>query len=138
MALNSSFGSWRRKVRETSCQVYEHHQEDMFVGPCTKPVCCVAGTNPNMVLNSSSWLLANVDMKGFYRVNYDLANWERLLAILSSRPQVGSCSELVCCVCPVEVSEHLSFQDIPLINRVQIIDDAFNLARLGLQNTAAC
>uniref|UniRef100_H3D2Y9 Aminopeptidase n=1 Tax=Tetraodon nigroviridis TaxID=99883 RepID=H3D2Y9_TETNG len=91
-------------------------------------------TNPDLVLDSSGWLLANVDMKGFYRVNYDPAHWERLLAILTSRPQVGSRSQLVCCLCPVEASEHLSFQDIPLINRVQIIDDAFNLARAGMVN----
>lgn len=41
-----------------------------------------------MMLNNSGWLLANVDMKGFYRVNYDPDNWERLLDILTSRPQV--------------------------------------------------
>ncbi|XP_068612845.1 aminopeptidase Ey-like [Brachionichthys hirsutus] len=70
------------------------------------------GTNPNMTLGLNDWLVANVDMKGFYRVNYDSENWERLLAKLSSR-----------------------HQDIPIINRVQIIDDAFNLARAKLVNT---
>lgn len=44
-----------------------------------------------MVLGSSGWLLANLDMKGFYRVNYDWEHWERLLAILTSRPQVPTC-----------------------------------------------
>ncbi|XP_017284211.1 aminopeptidase Ey isoform X2 [Kryptolebias marmoratus] len=63
-------------------------------------------TNTDMALGASAWLLANINMKGFYRVNYDAENWERLLAKLSS-----------------------NHQDIPVINRVQIIDDAFNLAR---------
>lgn len=48
-----------------------------------------------MVLGSSGWLLANLDMKGFYRVNYDWEHWERLLAVLTSRPQV-----LTCCSSP--------------------------------------
>ncbi|XP_061603070.1 aminopeptidase Ey-like isoform X2 [Cololabis saira] len=67
--------------------------------------------NTDLALGPSGWLLANVDMKGFYRVNYDADNWERLLAKLNSR-----------------------HQDIPLINRVQIIDDAFNLARAKVVN----
>lgn len=37
-----------------------------------------------------------------------------------------------CLVCSFSEKKHISFQDIPLINRVQIIDDAFNLARSGL------
>ncbi|KAM6942737.1 aminopeptidase Ey-like [Xenentodon cancila] len=67
--------------------------------------------NTDVALGSSEWLMANVNMKGFYRVNYDPDNWERLLAKLNSR-----------------------HQEIPLINRVQIIDDAFNLARANILN----
>lgn len=51
-------------------------------------------------------------MKGFYRVNYDSNNWERLLNKL--------------------ITNH---QDIPVINRAQIIDDAFNLARAKIVST---
>ncbi|XP_068175722.1 aminopeptidase Ey-like isoform X1 [Antennarius striatus] len=69
-------------------------------------------TNPNVILGINDWLVANIDMKGFYRVNYDSENWDRLLAKLSSR-----------------------HQDIPIINRMQIIDDAFNLARAKMVNT---
>uniref|UniRef100_A0A3Q3EQ01 Aminopeptidase n=1 Tax=Labrus bergylta TaxID=56723 RepID=A0A3Q3EQ01_9LABR len=58
------------------------------------------------------WLVANIKMKGFYRVNYDLENWERLLSKLSSK-----------------------HQDIPETNRAQIIDDAFNLARAKMVDT---
>lgn len=71
-------------------------------------------TNTNMTLGAGAneWLVANINMKGFYRVNYDSANWERLLAKLSSQ-----------------------HQDIPVINRAQIIDDAFNLARAKMVDT---
>ncbi|XP_028305330.1 aminopeptidase N-like isoform X2 [Gouania willdenowi] len=54
----------------------------------------------------ASWVLANVNMSGFYRVNYDFGNWERLLTQLNTDHQI-----------------------IPLINRAQLIDDLFNLAR---------
>ncbi|KAI4800388.1 hypothetical protein KUCAC02_013271 [Chaenocephalus aceratus] len=69
-------------------------------------------TNRSMITGPDEWLVANIDMKGFYRVNYDAANWERLLAKLNSK-----------------------HQDIPVINRAQIIDDAFNLARAKIVNT---
>ncbi|XP_062274018.1 aminopeptidase Ey-like [Scomber scombrus] len=65
------------------------------------------GTNNEMALGPpTDWLVANINMRGFYRVNYDSDNWERLLTKLSSR-----------------------HEDIPVINRAQVIDDAFNLAR---------
>ncbi|XP_037538537.1 aminopeptidase Ey [Nematolebias whitei] len=60
----------------------------------------------------ASWVLANINITGYYRVNYDLGNWERLFAQLSSDHQV-----------------------IPVINRAQLVDDAFNLARAKLVST---
>ncbi|KAM9764878.1 aminopeptidase Ey-like [Menidia menidia] len=69
-------------------------------------------TQTDFVLGGTDWLVANIDMKGFYRVNYDTGNWERLLSRLSSR-----------------------HQDIPVINRAQVIDDAFNLARAKMVDT---
>jgi len=54
-------------------------------------------------------IIANVQQTGFYRVNYDLDNW-RLI------------SELL-------VREHGT---VHRINRAQILNDAFNLARAGL------
>lgn len=69
-------------------------------------------TNTNMALAAGEWLLANINMRGFYRVNYDSENWERLLTKLSTQ-----------------------HQDIPVINRAQIIDDAFNLARAKIVTT---
>ncbi|KAK6288401.1 hypothetical protein J4Q44_G00389000 [Coregonus suidteri] len=56
--------------------------------------------------------LANLNVSGYYRVNYDMDNWERLLNQLTTDHTV-----------------------IPLINRAQIVDDAFNLARAKVINT---
>uniref|UniRef100_A0A8C4DWI7 Aminopeptidase n=1 Tax=Dicentrarchus labrax TaxID=13489 RepID=A0A8C4DWI7_DICLA len=58
------------------------------------------------------WVLANINVTGYYRVNYDLGNWDSLLAQLHSGHQV-----------------------IPVINRAQLVDDAFNLARAQLVPT---
>uniref|UniRef100_A0A8C8HK03 Aminopeptidase n=1 Tax=Oncorhynchus tshawytscha TaxID=74940 RepID=A0A8C8HK03_ONCTS len=63
----------------------------------------------NNKLTSGHWVLANINVTGYYRVNYDLGNWERLLFQLSTNHQV-----------------------IPVINRAQLVDDAFNLARAKL------
>ncbi|XP_040894081.1 aminopeptidase N-like [Toxotes jaculatrix] len=59
------------------------------------------------------WVLANINVTGYYRVNYDLGNWESLIAQLRSNHQV-----------------------IPVINRAQLVDDAFNLARAQLVSTS--
>ncbi|XP_030623171.1 aminopeptidase N isoform X1 [Chanos chanos] len=63
-------------------------------------------TNRDMKTSVGQWLLANLNVTGYYRVNYDLDNWNRLLDQLSKDHHV-----------------------IPVINRAQIVDDAFNLAR---------
>ncbi|KAL7854473.1 hypothetical protein SRHO_G00166630 [Serrasalmus rhombeus] len=60
---------------------------------------------------NSEWVLANVNVSGFYRVNYDSQNWQRLLSQLTSDHSV-----------------------IPVINRAQIVDDVFNLARAKIIN----
>uniref|UniRef100_A0A8C1F1Q6 Aminopeptidase n=1 Tax=Cyprinus carpio carpio TaxID=630221 RepID=A0A8C1F1Q6_CYPCA len=62
-------------------------------------------------LNKNEWVLANLHVSGYFRVNYDLGNWERLLSQLESNHQV-----------------------IPVVNRAQILDDAFNLARASIIN----
>ncbi|NXW77625.1 AMPN Aminopeptidase, partial [Hirundo rustica] len=66
----------------------------------------VTGTPNEFKLSSPSWLLLNLDVTGYFRVNYNRENWEQLLNQLSTN--------------------HMVF---PVINRAQIIDDAFNLAR---------
>uniref|UniRef100_A0A3Q4I5P4 Aminopeptidase n=1 Tax=Neolamprologus brichardi TaxID=32507 RepID=A0A3Q4I5P4_NEOBR len=63
------------------------------------------------ITKNGEWILANIDCTGYYRVNYNPENWERLLAQL-------------------QTNRH----SIPLLNRGQLIDDAFNLARAKLVN----
>ncbi|KAK9971385.1 hypothetical protein ABG768_024755 [Culter alburnus] len=59
----------------------------------------------------TDWVLANLNVTGYYRVNYDSHNWERLLTQLTSDHKV-----------------------ISVLNRAQIIDDAFHLARAEIIN----
>ncbi|CAH2274216.1 aminopeptidase N, partial [Pelobates cultripes] len=63
-------------------------------------------TNNDFKTGENEWLLANINVTGYYRVNYDDGNWNKLIAQLETDPLT-----------------------IPVINRAQIIDDAFNLAR---------
>ncbi|XP_071098659.1 endoplasmic reticulum aminopeptidase 1-like isoform X1 [Haliotis cracherodii] len=55
------------------------------------------------------WIKANSGMNGFYRVNYDTANWKHLIRQLMDNHKVFSAAD-----------------------RAGLIDDAFNLARAGL------
>ncbi|MCJ8733359.1 hypothetical protein PDJAM_G00222310 [Pangasius djambal] len=66
-------------------------------GPVRKTIYIVSG---------DGWLLVNINCSGYYRVNYDERNWNKLIIQLES-----------------------AHDAIPLINRGQLIDDAFNLAR---------
>ncbi|XP_030620520.1 aminopeptidase N-like [Chanos chanos] len=69
-------------------------------------------TAQNDPMKTNDWVLANLNVSGYYRVNYDEGNWQRLLTQLST--------------------DHTM---IPVINRAQIIDDAFNLARAKIVST---
>uniref|UniRef100_A0A8C6WQE3 Aminopeptidase n=1 Tax=Neogobius melanostomus TaxID=47308 RepID=A0A8C6WQE3_9GOBI len=61
-------------------------------------------------VSGNEWVLANTNVSGYFRVNYDPGNWDRLIMLLNSNHRV-------------------------IINRAQIIDDAFNLARAKIINT---
>ena len=52
------------------------------------PASLPSATNTNMTIGGSDWLLVNLRTSGFYRVNYDQENWERLLAMLDTNHQV--------------------------------------------------
>uniref|UniRef100_A0A4W3JRV3 Aminopeptidase n=1 Tax=Callorhinchus milii TaxID=7868 RepID=A0A4W3JRV3_CALMI len=60
----------------------------------------------------NQWILANINVTGYYRVNYDENNWKNLLSQLEKDHKV-----------------------IPIINRAQIIADSFNLARADYRKT---
>ena len=59
-------------------------------------------------LAASAALIVNAKQTGFYRVNYDVTNWQRLAERLTG--------------------DHVG---IHRMNRAQVLDDAFNLARAG-------
>ncbi|XP_042352680.1 alanyl (membrane) aminopeptidase a [Plectropomus leopardus] len=58
------------------------------------------------ISKAGEWILANINSTGYYRVNYNPENWQRLLTQLEQNPD-----------------------RIPLMNRGQLLDDAFFLAR---------
>ncbi|KAL5242092.1 hypothetical protein ACI65C_009502 [Semiaphis heraclei] len=60
------------------------------------------------LLADEGWVIFNLQSTGFYRVNYDIKNWNLLIAELKSNPKT-----------------------IHVLNRAQLIDDSFNLARAG-------
>lgn len=62
----------------------------------------------NLPDTPNDWLLVNINQTGFYRVNYDLRNWEMLIEQL--------------------LSDHTVFDSK---NRAQMLDDAMNLAASG-------
>ncbi|XP_059338091.1 aminopeptidase N [Ammospiza nelsoni] len=71
----------------------------------------VRDTNNDFRLTSPDWLLLNLNVTGYFRVNYNQENWNQLVQQLDTNHSV-----------------------FPVINRAQIIDDAFNLARAKYVN----
>lgn len=69
-------------------------------------------SNTQMKVSGNNWILANTNVSGYFRVNYDANNWDRLISLLSS-----------------------NHKTLSVMNRAQIIDDAFNLARAKIINT---
>ncbi|KAJ8733118.1 hypothetical protein PYW08_001416 [Mythimna loreyi] len=59
-------------------------------------------------LSNASWYIINKQQTGYYRVNYDVQNWAALATALNNNHEV-----------------------IHVLNRAQLIDDAFDLARNG-------
>ncbi|KAG6937215.1 laeverin [Chelydra serpentina] len=65
---------------------------------------------PEMQISDSEhdWILLNMNMTGYYRVNYDPLHLKRLAQLLEKDPKA-----------------------IPVVNRLHLIDDAFTLAQAG-------
>uniref|UniRef100_A0A8C3K096 Aminopeptidase n=1 Tax=Calidris pygmaea TaxID=425635 RepID=A0A8C3K096_9CHAR len=65
---------------------------------------------PEMQVSESEydWILLNVNLSGYYRVNYDQVNLRRLARLLENDPKA-----------------------IPAVNRFQLIDDVFALTQFG-------
>lgn len=69
-------------------------------------------THRGMSVSGEDWVLLNTNVSGYFRVNYDLDNWDRLLSLLNT-----------------------NHKTLSVLNRAQIIDDTFNLARANMINT---
>ncbi len=82
---------------------FDNTYSDVWIRPTDRDGVMVDG-----LPDASTPVVFNVQETGYYRVNYDRKNWELLIAQLNS--------------------DH---RKIHVINRAQIIDDAFNLARAG-------
>ncbi|CAG0888889.1 unnamed protein product [Cyprideis torosa] len=67
--------------------------------------------NIGVISEKSEWVILNVQQTGYYRVNYDSRTWELLEKQL--------------------LEDHTK---IHRVNRAQILDDAFNLAKAGILN----
>lgn len=48
----------------------------------------------NDTIDSKSYLLANLDVSGFYRVNYDNENWNKIIKQLSSNHKVRNINKI--------------------------------------------
>lgn len=59
---------------------------------------------------ASDWIVVNVQQTGYYRVNYDADLWNLLIQQLNGD----------------------DFEEVHIINRAQLVDDSFHLARAGL------
>ncbi|XP_029658942.1 aminopeptidase N-like [Formica exsecta] len=79
-----------------------------FVNISLQSFNCLTQSNPEMKINYDSkdkWFMANILQTGYYRVNYDTENWRMIARYLKSK----------------------KYENIHVINRAQIIDDAFHL-----------
>ena len=70
--------------------------------------------DPSMILPEDStihpdhWIIFNTYQMGYYRVNYDKANWNKIIAQFQN-----------------------NFTVINALNRAQILNDGYSLARAG-------
>ena len=60
---------------------------------------------------NADWLILNIQVTGYYRVNYDLTNWKLIINHLNDPKR---------------------FKEIAPANRAQLMDDAMNLARADI------
>ncbi|XP_060527205.1 aminopeptidase N-like [Cylas formicarius] len=77
----------------------------------TLPVAWLSPRKPskNFLVNENAWVIFNTQQLGYYRVNYDEQEWQRISTALNTD----------------------SFDGIHTLNRAQIVDDVFSFAKLG-------
>lgn len=78
----------------------------------TTPITWMADSETSIIIDDSpedgEWILFNLQQTGFYRVNYDINNWQMIIQQLVTNLTI-----------------------IPRVGRSQILDDSLNLARGG-------
>uniref|UniRef100_A0A6Q2X648 Aminopeptidase n=1 Tax=Esox lucius TaxID=8010 RepID=A0A6Q2X648_ESOLU len=62
---------------------------DTWTNQMGYPVITINTTTGALQSENDKWVLANVDCKGYFRVNYDPANWDRLLSQLERNIHVS-------------------------------------------------
>jgi len=87
-------------------------------------------------ISPNDWVLFNINETGFYRVNYDLKNWNMLIEYLNDPEMYSGIGKhnKMCLFCLFKFQDNDSsiFLLIPgTINRAQLIDDAMSLSRAG-------
>ncbi|XP_011706301.1 PREDICTED: uncharacterized protein LOC105461501 [Wasmannia auropunctata] len=83
-------------------------QSNMLNDNITSEVTWLGSTPQTKIINSNNdWFIVNYKQTGFYRVNYDPFSWKKIINQLNNK----------------------EFEKIDVLNRAQIIDDLFNLAR---------
>ncbi|KAK3599710.1 hypothetical protein CHS0354_037183 [Potamilus streckersoni] len=114
LKYNSSFGyKWEIPFTFTTSIQKNFNQTDADVKWFHQNISTMTLTNVNVPIpdnNTASpqWIIGNVMQYGYYRVNYELNNWNALIKQLNT-----------------------SHTDIHTINRAQIINDGWNLAKSG-------
>lgn len=46
-------------------------------------------------MGASDWMVANLNMLGYYRVNYDMENWRKLLQTLQTSHEVPTTAKTI-------------------------------------------
>lgn len=61
-------------------------------------ICLFKVKKNELISKNGEWILANVNRTGYYRVNYDRENWERLLTQLETDRSVSNMCRYALCV----------------------------------------
>lgn len=69
----------------------------------------IQGNSAPKLFTSNEWIIVNIQQTGFYRVNYDNSLWQLITKQLN-----------------------VDFEKIHVLNRAQLVDDSFHLARASL------